>query len=154
MAERGYEFYLRLLKVSLTSEQLANEWEILLAREDKICIPAGPCNVQYLYNKWWNILHGHLEIWSFVSPRGHVISSIKKSYNHIQNYYNKLAPLCVFHVNSWMPNPILHPTINTLDACIHNFPELQYVKCGWGEGGRVGSESSAREACFKSVALY
>ena len=107
---------------------------------------------QYIIND--GILHGHLEIWSFVSPRGHVISSIKKSYNHIQNYYNKLAPLCVFHVNSWMPNPILHPTINTLDACIHNFPELQYVKCGWGEGGRVGSESSAREACFKSVALY
>ena len=40
MAARGYEFYLRVLKVSLTSERIeANEWEILSAREDKIRIP-------------------------------------------------------------------------------------------------------------------
>ena len=38
MAAQGYEFYLRVLKVSLTSE-------ILSAREDKIRIPKRPCNV-------------------------------------------------------------------------------------------------------------
>ena len=38
MAAWGYEFYLRVLKVSLTSE-------ILSAREDKIRIPKRPCNV-------------------------------------------------------------------------------------------------------------
>ena len=38
MAEQGYEFYLRVLKISLTSE-------ILSARDDKIRIPKRPFNV-------------------------------------------------------------------------------------------------------------
>jgi len=39
MAARGYEFYLRGVKVSR---------EILSAREDKIRIPARPCNVLFI----------------------------------------------------------------------------------------------------------
>ena len=42
MAARGYEFYLRVLEVSLTSE------EILSAREDKIRIPKRPCNALFI----------------------------------------------------------------------------------------------------------
>ena len=41
MAACGYEFYF------LVSE--ANEWEILSALEDKIRIPARPCNILYLH---------------------------------------------------------------------------------------------------------
>ena len=40
MAAWGYEFYLRVLKVPLTSE--AHSWEILSALEDKIRIPKQP----------------------------------------------------------------------------------------------------------------
>ena len=43
MAARGYEFYLRVLKVSLTISE-----EILSALEDKIRIPARPCNVLFI----------------------------------------------------------------------------------------------------------
>ena len=39
MAARGYEFYLRVLKVSLTSERSERVEEILSAREGKIRIP-------------------------------------------------------------------------------------------------------------------
>ena len=48
MAARGYEFYLRVLKVSLTRVSEANELEILSAREDKIRIPKRPCNVPFI----------------------------------------------------------------------------------------------------------
>ena len=48
MAAWGYEFYLRVLKVSLTSERSERVEEILSAREDKIRIPARPCNILYL----------------------------------------------------------------------------------------------------------
>ena len=43
MAARGYEIYLRVLQVSLTSER-----EILSARVDKIRIPKRPCNVLFI----------------------------------------------------------------------------------------------------------
>ena len=50
MAAQGYEFYLRVLKVCLTSEQVseAKEWEILSAREVKIRMPKGPCNILFI----------------------------------------------------------------------------------------------------------
>ena len=38
----GYEFYLRVLKVALTSERSERVTEILSAREDKIRIPKRP----------------------------------------------------------------------------------------------------------------
>ena len=43
MAARGYDFYLRVLRVSLTNER--NE------REDKIRIPVRPCNILYVHWK-------------------------------------------------------------------------------------------------------
>ena len=43
MAARGYEFYLRVLKVSLTISE-----EILSALEDKLRIPARLCNVLFI----------------------------------------------------------------------------------------------------------
>ena len=43
MAARGYEFYLRVLKVPLTISE-----EILSALEDKLRIPARPCNVLFI----------------------------------------------------------------------------------------------------------
>ena len=43
MAAWGYEFYLLVLKVSLTRE------EILSALEDKIRIPERPCNILYIF---------------------------------------------------------------------------------------------------------
>ena len=43
MAARGYEFYLRVLKVSLTISE-----EILSALKDKLRIPARPCNVLFI----------------------------------------------------------------------------------------------------------
>ena len=49
MAAWGYEFYLRVLKVSLTSERSERVEEILSAREDKIRIPARPCNILYIW---------------------------------------------------------------------------------------------------------
>ena len=39
MAARGYEFYVRVLKVSLTSERSERVEETLSAREGKIRIP-------------------------------------------------------------------------------------------------------------------
>ena len=50
MTAQGYEFYLRVLKVSLTSEQESevNEWKILSAREVKIRMPKGPCNILFI----------------------------------------------------------------------------------------------------------
>ena len=42
MAAWGYEFYLLLLKVSLTSERYFQHLE------DKIRIPKQPCNIFYL----------------------------------------------------------------------------------------------------------
>ena len=48
MAAWGYEFYLLVLKVSLTrSLRFAHSWEILSALEDKIRIPKRPCNVRF-----------------------------------------------------------------------------------------------------------
>ena len=47
MAAWGYEFYLLLLKVSLTRLR-SLVIEILSALEDKIRIPARPCNILYL----------------------------------------------------------------------------------------------------------
>ena len=47
MAAWGYEFYLLVLKVSLTRS--LGSWEILSALEDKIRIPARPCNILYLH---------------------------------------------------------------------------------------------------------
>ena len=44
MAARGYEFYLRVLKVPLTISE-----EILSALEDKLRIPARPCNVLFCF---------------------------------------------------------------------------------------------------------
>ena len=38
------------------------------------------------------------------------------------NSYNKLELICVFHGKSCMPNPILYPTGNMLDICMHCFP--------------------------------
>ena len=51
---------------------------------------------------------------------------VEKSYNQVQNSYNKLELICVFHVKSFMPNPILHPTDNMLDICM----QFQYLKGG------------------------
>ena len=45
MAARGYEF---LSEKYLSRVSEANEWEILSAREDKIRIPARPCNVLFI----------------------------------------------------------------------------------------------------------
>ena len=47
MAARGYEFYLFVLKVSLTSER-SERVRDLLAREDEIRIPKRPCNVLFI----------------------------------------------------------------------------------------------------------
>ena len=47
MAARGYEFYLRVLKVSPTSERSERVRDIS-AREDKIRIPKRPCNVLFI----------------------------------------------------------------------------------------------------------
>ena len=49
MAPWAYEFWLLVLKVSLTRSlrSLAHSWEILLALEDKIRIPARPCSILY-----------------------------------------------------------------------------------------------------------
>ena len=47
MAAWGYKFYLLMLKVSLTSERNKRS-EILSALEDKIRIPARPCNFLYI----------------------------------------------------------------------------------------------------------
>ena len=47
MAARGYEFYLRVLKVSLTSER-SERVRDTSAREDKIRIPKWPCNVLFI----------------------------------------------------------------------------------------------------------
>ena len=46
MAACGYEFYLLVLKVSLT-RSLAHPCEIPTALEDKFRIPARPCNILY-----------------------------------------------------------------------------------------------------------
>ena len=46
MAARGYEFYLRALKVSLTRS--LGSWEILSAGGDKIRIPKRLCNVLFI----------------------------------------------------------------------------------------------------------
>ena len=48
MAAWGYEFYLLVLKLSLTSFRFGHSWEILSAREDKIRIPKRLCNILYL----------------------------------------------------------------------------------------------------------
>ena len=45
MAAWGYEFYLRVLKVSLTRSLRSLVIEILSALGDKIRIPARPCNI-------------------------------------------------------------------------------------------------------------
>ena len=52
MAARGYEFYLRVLKVSLTSERSERVEEILSAREGKIRIPKRQmsCSVYFIDN--------------------------------------------------------------------------------------------------------
>ena len=47
MAARGYEFYLRVLQVSLTSEQ-SSLLRDTSAREDKIRIPKRSCNVLFI----------------------------------------------------------------------------------------------------------
>ena len=58
MAAQGYELYLRVLKVSLTSERIvANELEILSAREDKIHIPKRPCYVLFVLYILMKFLH-------------------------------------------------------------------------------------------------
>ena len=46
MAAWGYEFYLLMLNLSLV--RCAHSWEILSALEDKIGIPARPCNILYI----------------------------------------------------------------------------------------------------------
>ena len=46
MAARGYEFYLRALKVSLTNER-SERMRDTSAREDKIRIPKRSCNVLF-----------------------------------------------------------------------------------------------------------
>ena len=43
-AARGYEFYLQVLRESLTNERS----ERLRAREDEIRIPKRPCNVLFI----------------------------------------------------------------------------------------------------------
>ena len=48
MAAWGYEFHLLVLKVSLT--RLLRSLEMLSALEDKIRIPARPCNILYFLN--------------------------------------------------------------------------------------------------------
>ena len=49
MASWEYEFYLLVVKVSLTNlVRFAHSSEILSALEDKIRIPARPCNILYL----------------------------------------------------------------------------------------------------------
>ena len=49
-----YEFYLRVLKVSLMSERSEPAGEIPTALEDKSHIPARPCNILYF-------IHFHYE---------------------------------------------------------------------------------------------
>ena len=49
MAARGYEFYLRVLKVPLTRSLRSLVREILSALGDKIRIPMRPCNVLFIY---------------------------------------------------------------------------------------------------------
>ena len=48
MAARGHKFYLRVLKVSLTSERSERVRDVLSSREDKIRIPKQPCNVPFI----------------------------------------------------------------------------------------------------------
>ena len=49
MAAWGYEFYLLVLKVFLTSE-LRSLVRILSAREDEIRIPKRPFNILYIFS--------------------------------------------------------------------------------------------------------
>ena len=92
------------------------------------------------------LLHARSEIWNFSSHVETIFhcfqegppfllcwiainhTLVEKSYNQVQNSYNKLELICVFHVKSFMPNPILHPTDNMLDICM----QFQYVKGGGG----------------------
>ena len=46
MAAWGYEFYLRVLKVSLTSER-SEQVRDTFSIQNKIRIPARPCNILY-----------------------------------------------------------------------------------------------------------
>ena len=48
MAAWGYEFHLLVLKVSLTRSLRSLVRYILSALEDKIRIPALPCNILYI----------------------------------------------------------------------------------------------------------
>ena len=50
MTAWGYEFYLLVLKVFLTRSLRSLVTEILSALEDKIRIPARPCNILYFYS--------------------------------------------------------------------------------------------------------
>ena len=51
MAAWGHEFYLLVLKVSLTRSLPSLVIKILSALEDKIRIPARPCNILYIYRR-------------------------------------------------------------------------------------------------------
>ena len=57
MAAREYEFYLRELKVSLTSERSERVRDNFSAREDKIRIPKRPCNVLFILQILMKFLH-------------------------------------------------------------------------------------------------
>ena len=48
MAARGYIFYLRVLKVSLTSERSEQVRDPGSAQDNKIRIPKRPCNVLFI----------------------------------------------------------------------------------------------------------
>ena len=55
MAMHVFEFYLRVLIVSLTSVSTANKCEILSAWEDKFVSPSGHVMFCLLYKYWWNV---------------------------------------------------------------------------------------------------
>ena len=61
MAAWGYEFYLLVLKVSLTRSLRSLVIEILSALEDKIRILKRPCNILYLLP---NDIRGSLQSFS------------------------------------------------------------------------------------------
>ena len=56
MAAREYEFYLRELKASLTSERSERVRDNFSAR-DKIRIPKRPCNVLFILQMLMKFLH-------------------------------------------------------------------------------------------------
>ena len=82
MAARGYEFYLRVLKVSLTSERSE--------REDKIRIPKRPCNVLFITKECWVICLRNWNHFGYFERFGKHTSRQRSVYNGYKRLRNIL----------------------------------------------------------------